>query len=920
MKASKLVTAPRLIDKAKWPRPLRRKSVEIEFPGPLFVWSYAKLPVTLKNISIDDLDFIVPHGPHAGIVSYCRDAEFDPAKPDIMFCAGDRAGQFKLQAVERATNIVLAEVPFEITTDWAGEDGPPLTCAGAFDLPAPLLAWGDDAGEVANTSVRPAPQRLNIAVIFIDTADARYPDDPAEFAVIRERWMNELIHGVQHDGKTVSTRSYLREMSYNMFDISAQPFGPMHLSNDFADTLESQLRGSKVNNDEFLQWLVGGQYWASVLSQSGNPDTPGGGIDLSPFTTVIFVQERWTEPSGAVNDVWPQANYGPFPVVNKGLVTTTRCWGEEFRPDRTVHSTMAHELLHTIYLEDQYFPDTGRNARDWDPMVREVQLPHLTLVHRLMLGWARPEWVKTYNFDYNDTGVIREEVILSPIARGQPPQGRYAGIEVRIASGWNYYIEYRSAQPGQVGDQRLPTNNALLLTDANSNARPFLLLVKLDADRDGNVLTEGKNYWETDPTDPTYPVDFKVTAGPLTADGGKVIIEYGVRSRPDPAIRPWPASADRPWQSPDIRVRNARTDQSPYWSNTPWAGHPNIVEAFVRNLGTLEAKTVRVEFFQRMFNLGGLIELSDAPLLPLPSDDNVKDIAPGQEVKFTTNWTPVLGGHYCIVVRIAEYETPGPNRVKEISIFNNEAQSNYTRFISSSSSPASREIAHVAVGNPFDKPTRVHIRYGQTNPLYRTYVEHTSLRLQPHEVRQVKVMSEFDPTLVGNVPLRIDAHTTLPAMESEREDYIKRREIRAKYEPIPNKLSVCAFIDDPRDEFADTQRILAGVEIEVATGTKTRIDPFYVRGGAVVGRVVEDRGSRMPEPVPGGSIILTYRSRALKKDTRAIEQSVPLSGNGWFSANMPAAAKSLKAATVQAYYVPEALYGDCESAAIRLDG
>ncbi|MGF7160594.1 hypothetical protein FHS85_002225 [Rhodoligotrophos appendicifer] len=917
MNASRPALVPRLIDRSKWPRPLRRKSVEVQFPGPLFVWSYAKLPLTLKNISIDDLDFVVPAGPHAGIVSYCRDAEFDPAKPDIMFCAGDRAGHYTLQAVERTSNIVLAEVPFEITIDWAGEHGPPLTFAGAFDLPTPLLAWGDDSGEVANANVRPAPQRLNIAVVFVDTADARYPEDAAEFAVIRDRWMNEVIHGVQHEGKTVSTRSYLREMSYNKYDISAQPFGPVHLSNNFKDILESSLVGSKFDNDQFLMWKI--PNWGPLLSQSMNPDTPGGGIDLSPFTTVIFVQERWTEASGAVNDVWPQASYGPH-LLNKGLVATSRCWGQEFREGRTIHSTMAHELFHTIYLDDQYFPNTGRNARYWDPMVWDVELPHLSLVHRLMLGWVQPEWVKTYNFDYNDTGLIREEISLSPIERGQPPQGRYVGIEVRIAAGWNYYIEYRSAQPDHVGDQRLPTNNALLLTDANSQSRPFLLLVKNDADRDGSVLTEGKNYWETDPTDPTFPVDFKVTAGPLTADGGKVIIEYGVRSRPDPAIRPWPAGPDRPWQSPDIFVRNARSSQDPYWHNTPWEGHANTVEAYVKNLGTLEAKNVRVEFFQRIFNMGGLINIPDAPLIPLPSDDNVKDILPGQYVKFTTNWFPPIGGHYCLVARIIEYETSGPHPIKETSIFNNEAQSNYTRFISRSSSPASREIAQVVVGNPFDKPTRVHIRHGQTNPLYRTYVEHTSLRLLPGEVRQVKVMSEFDPTLVGNVVLRIDAHTTLPAMQSEREDYIKRREVRAKFEPVPNKLSVCAFIDDPRDDFADTQRVLSGVEIEVATGTKTRIDSFYVKGRTVVGRVVEDTGSRMPEPVPTGSIILTYRTRSRNRDLRTIEQSVPLSGDGWFSANMPAALRSLRAGTVQAYYVPEEFYGDCESATIRLDG
>ena len=38
-----------------------------------------------------------------------------------------------------------------------------------------------------------------------------------------------------------------------------------------------------------------------------------------------------------------------------------------------------------------------------------------------------------------------------------------------------------------------------------------------------------------------------------------VRIRYGVDGQPDPSITPWPASPTRQWQSPDIRVKNARS-------------------------------------------------------------------------------------------------------------------------------------------------------------------------------------------------------------------------------------------------------------------------------------------------------------------------------------------------------------------------
>ncbi len=49
----------------------------------------------------------------------------------------------------------------------------------------------------------------------------------------------------------------------------------------------------------------------------------------------------------------------------------------------------------------------------------------------------------------------------------------------------------------------------------------------------------------------------------------------------------------------------------------------------------------------------------------------------------------------------------------------------------------------VEVGNLYDRPTRVFLVSGQSNPLYRTYLENAWLWLNPGETRRVRVMYEF---------------------------------------------------------------------------------------------------------------------------------------------------------------------------------
>ena len=69
-----------------------------------------------------------------------------------------------------------------------------------------------------------------------------------------------------------------------------------------------------------------------------------------------------------------------------------------------------------------------------------------TICNRLMLGWVDPDWIET--IDFATAGEPVDRIIrLSPLEVGEPPShGQKAGIEIRIADGKNYYIEYRRTE------------------------------------------------------------------------------------------------------------------------------------------------------------------------------------------------------------------------------------------------------------------------------------------------------------------------------------------------------------------------------------------------------------------------------------------------------------------------------------------
>ena len=129
-----------------------------------------------------------------------------------------------------------------------------------------------------------------------------------------------------------------------------------------------------------------------------------------------------------------------------------------------------------------------------------------------------------------------------------------------------------------------------------------------------------------------FPVEFRVDASGITGSKADLRVRYGTNGRPDPSIRPWPASPTRQWQSPDIEVRNAKNQADASWRNVPWVGNPNTVVATVKNGGTVLAPSVQVDFRVKNLNIGG------APEVFLGTQS--QDIPAGQTRDFTTTWVP----------------------------------------------------------------------------------------------------------------------------------------------------------------------------------------------------------------------------------------------------------------------------------------
>jgi M6 family metalloprotease-like protein len=856
-------------------RPTRRKpnreKAKVTFSiskAALFVGSYHRIPVRLNGVVIEDVNFVVPDGAKAAMISPSRDKTFNPKRPHIMLCVGYEPGTYIIEARHVTTNALLGQAKFTSDILWLDENaGPTKWFTGINQGYSVGAAWGGGPTGSQNTNTAPATGTRRIAILLVDTSSERFTTNATDLQGHRDRWMNEIINGVTQGGVTRSSRMWYREVSFNNFDLSAQVFGPVSLSGSFDDYFNAD--GTPK-----------GTYFQACFTAGD------GAIDYNNFDTLLCVSQSVTGPP--VKSAWPYAsigNWGPYTTAegnkNYGVISMPNEWGTG--GDREIFETFSHELGHNLGLGDQYTPSVpGRNPGGWEMMHADDPFPHFSIVHRMILGWVQAGWLQTFNFQ-SMAAPVDQTITLSPIENGVPGGGRKVGFEIRIADGWNYYFEYRNGQASQIGDQGLPTSNRVLGTDVVSApyvppiARPGILLLNNDIDGDGAVLGNSQDYEETDTTDPVYPTDFKVDVSGIDGTKADVHVRYGVNSKPDPSIRPWPASPDRQWQSPDIEIQNARNLADAAWFNVPWVGNTNTIIARIKNNGGLDAPQVRANFYVKNYNIGG------TPETFLGTD--VRDVPVGATVNFQGSWTPPAEGHFCIIVRIPLYQLPANPAVVEMTELNNLAQSNYDRFISATSTP-SREMTTMEVGNPYPVRTRIWINGGHSNPLYRTYLEHSWLYLDPGETRKIQVMYEYAPDHLTN---DLYPKQLLP----------KYREMQR----VPNRVAFTSFIENPRDNPRHSLEVLGGAQAEVITGKSTEFQRFVVEGRTVRGTVVTQEDNK---PVPSGKVVVRVASG---KDPKAKMdyQEVLLQG-GNFVAEL-----KYEGERVKAFYIPSSGYGDSES-------
>jgi len=811
--------------------------VELVIADPsVHVGSYHAVEVRIdpaSGLTVEDLTFTVPGGPRAAEVSLSKERGAS-GPPAVMLLVGTRSGAYELVASETATGTELHRMPFVSTGSWADDiNGPSMWFAGEIGGAPAGRAWGGGPGTPQNFEIRTALGTQNVAIVLVDSSSQRYT--AAEAAATKDLFLDNLFRGVTTDDVTRSAALYYEEVSYGKFTVSGRAFGPYSLPNAFDTYFSAQARPV-------------GNYYAECI-ELAEPD-----INYDEFDIILCVM-REDESVTPARGAWPEGSGLTYATdegdFHFGVISMSSHYGEA--------STIAHEIGHTLGMGDQYDPEVlhappstdVRNIGHWGLMHADRRYPHVTAAHRMRLGWIDRSWVRNIDFS-RLLGPVDEDVSLEAIERGAPTSAAHNILEIRIADGLNYYFEYRNPQAGQIGDQDLPSPGSVLGTDVLTPwamDRPHVLLLEHDLHGDGSVLQAGEDYRETDDTDLTFPADFRVDVTEIEDEVASLRVQYGVLGKPDPSIRPWPAGEGREYQSPDIEIRNARNAADPSLYNVPWASHPNTIVARITNRGTLRAESVVAKFYMKGLTTGG------APEVLRGSDTQTIDA--GATVEFSVPWTPPPEGHYCVVVRIQQYWTP-TLRVAERTVLNNVAQSNYARFISGTASPASREGTFVIVGNPFPLRTRVHLVCSQSNPYYRTYVEHRWVMLDPGELRRVNVMFEH----AGRLPGR--GETSGTAKPSE-----------------PNRAIIRAVVDDPRSPPVPSPQPFDGVQIRVDTGRTTKTDVHGDDDGVVSGtvRTVDDT-----EEAAGGRAIVSYENPG--SVGRVGHQVVPVV-DGLFAAEVP---------------------------------
>ncbi len=888
--------------------PVVHEPVEVTIPaGELFIagWVRAGVNINDPTVVFDDIDFIIEPRESGALVSNSRDNGFDAGAPTIVVSAGWRAGMHELIALSRVDGSELGRTSFEVLDTWTHPTlGPSIATFGTVNSGPDEGTWGGpDSGDFSvpqNVPKEPKVGTRRLAVVLVETASAngQYPTGAA-LTTITNDLRDELVNGVTVNGQVRSLVDYYATASDGKLTVDVVgPVGPVALPNGF---------GSYFTMDSSGKWLYDEDTDSSIIAEivalneaaAANGDPPF--LDLSQIDSVMYVVRSVTAmPPAADRFVWPRASRSSkmhiIGHIELNVFGTTlslpvpHALYRIFMPDdwaardgnRLFHETASHEFGHNLGLRDQYNksyaaaiadritaqdPPGGGARWTWELMSWEQDLPMPSAAHRLMLGWLDPAKVKLFNF--GTSGAADEEVVLHAVADGPPAagSGEFAAIEVRLEDGLNYYFEYRPAVAGVIADSNSPEASAVLGTEALTRTpepkdRAQILLVEDDADaidEEGSFITS-QDFKDKDTSSPGFENDFIVDVLSTNATTARVRVRYAADNKPDPGMTPWSPSSN--WQSPDIEVVNARSLSDSSYRNIPWEGHDNWVRATVSNRGLSDAHGVTVDFFAKDFTFGGGAETGlGAQTLDVPI---------GPPVVFTSpnTWRPPqvwfpFGNlsykqHACFGGRFGPFQDPVTN-IWEVTTENNEAQSNYTWMASSSHSPATREVTTIWADNPFDKPAVISFSINQPHPMFRVYLDHRWVYLQPGERQRILLMVE---SLLGD-----------QRFEELSEAFLHERRM------IETKLRLSAS-GDTGDSCAES--VIGGVAVRVVTGYGTEFEYFEAHGdggGWATGRVIRTDNRQGAS----GTVLISVMPYDLEDPTPEVVVEAQLDYDGYFS-------------------------------------
>ena len=755
----------------------------------MFIGGYTavRADTTGSGLSFDDVELSVENQ-DLGAVSPSKDETFDPAAPHLLVTGGWRTGRSIVTARNKATGETVGRVEFEITDRWPDtNEGPSYSVTGELRAPIVHAAWGGGDNGPQNIKAIEIPSTWRVAIVPIDTSSRRFPTGN-DLKTIRDDWRDAMVNGITVGGVKRSVIDYYKETSYGKLTMSL-------VGNDIADVVsaagswddyfELETKEDAANPGTMLprRWNPKPDTWrafasalevANAANAAASPPKPPV-VNLLNTDAVVFVVRTLNRPDTSISPptstsigrfVWPQQTTPDYKPKGSDrampMLMMPEDWTQVDKSNRAIYATLIHELGHTLGLPDLYITDWMNQGldqfalRDWDPMAREKDLPQFSLPIRMALGWIDAKEVLSFNFANNGGGAVLATPTIYALEQTTIPADSLRGVEIRIAEGRNYYFEYRNGIAGAIGDTALPKPKVVMGTDMvspegaqNYDVRPMVMRLGDDHDgiddsdgklTQGAFLGVGQNYKEPDFTEGA-PKDFVATVQAVYDDRADLQIRYNSQVTPELSIRPWP-NGDKQWQSPDILIENAKSDADNAWLNVPWGGNPNRVYATVKNHGGLEAKDV-VAYFSIKNLTTNAADSPPATLEPLGKSKAVT-IKPNDvgKLELEKPWVAPSSGHYCITVDIPLYEDATDPAIHEHSDRDNFAQSNYDKFWSESGSPSARKRFTIKLENPTDDTAVIFPAVRQSTPFYRTYVEHSWVRLPAQQTREIQVMTE----------------------------------------------------------------------------------------------------------------------------------------------------------------------------------